>query len=99
MLDSCLFVIFGATGDLAQRKLYPALYNLLIEGRLPEDFAIVGTGRRFETREAFINMVDESVSRFSRRKEPLFKDRFHRMLHYFRMDFANAAGFARLASF
>jgi glucose-6-phosphate 1-dehydrogenase len=99
VLDSCLFVIFGATGDLAQRKLYPALYNLLIEGRLPENLAIVGTGRRLETREAFINMVDESVASFSRRSEPKFKNQFHRMLHYLQTDFSDSEGFAELASF
>ena len=35
-------VIFGATGDLARRKLLPALYNLAHEGALPERFHLVG---------------------------------------------------------
>jgi len=39
-------VIFGATGDLTKRKLFPALYNLAKEGFLPEKFAIVGVGRQ-----------------------------------------------------
>ena len=45
-------VIFGATGDLTKRKLFPALYNLAKQGFLPENFAIVGVGRQeLETRQ------------------------------------------------
>lgn len=40
----CLMVIFGAAGDLAWRKLMPALYNLNVDGVLPSNFAIVGFG-------------------------------------------------------
>ena len=39
-------VIFGVTGDLAQRKLLPALYNLAHEGSLPERFNLIGVARR-----------------------------------------------------
>jgi len=44
--ESCVMVIFGATGDLTKRKLFPALYNLAKEKFLPENFAIVGVGRQ-----------------------------------------------------
>ncbi len=44
--DACVMVIFGATGDLTKRKLFPALYNLAKEGFLPENFAIAGVGRQ-----------------------------------------------------
>jgi glucose-6-phosphate 1-dehydrogenase len=40
-----VFVLFGATGDLAKRKLYPGLYRLAAAGRLPDDYAIIGSGR------------------------------------------------------
>ena len=40
--DPCVFVIFGATGDLTKRLLMPALYNLLANKLLPDKFAIVG---------------------------------------------------------
>ena len=43
-------VIFGATGDLAHRKLLPALYNLAHEGALPERFELVGVARRDQER-------------------------------------------------
>ncbi|HLM02607.1 MAG TPA: glucose-6-phosphate dehydrogenase [Pyrinomonadaceae bacterium] len=42
----CVMIIFGATGDLTKRKLFPALYNLAKDGFLPESFAIVGVGRQ-----------------------------------------------------
>src|SRR3954452_6149286 len=45
-VDPCVMVIFGATGDLTKRKLFPALYNLAKEKYLPEKFAIVGVGRQ-----------------------------------------------------
>jgi len=40
-----VLVLFGATGDLAKRKLFPGLYRLAAAGRLPTDYAIVGSGR------------------------------------------------------
>jgi glucose-6-phosphate 1-dehydrogenase len=60
-------VIFGATGDLAKRKLLPALYNLAHEGALPERFALVGNARSEMTDEEFRESAIESVRQFSRR--------------------------------
>ena len=40
-----VMVLFGATGDLAARKLFPGLYHLAEAGRLPEDYAVIGSGR------------------------------------------------------
>ena len=42
----CTLVIFGAAGDLARRKLVPAVYNLALDGVLPANFAVVGFARR-----------------------------------------------------
>ncbi len=61
-------VIFGATGDLAHRKLLPALYNLAHEGSLPERFELIGVARRDQEHEDFRQMARESIERFSRRK-------------------------------
>jgi len=60
-------VIFGATGDLARRKLLPALYNLAHEGALPERFGLVGNARSEMTDDAFREMAVASVREFSRR--------------------------------
>jgi glucose-6-phosphate 1-dehydrogenase len=61
-------VIFGGTGDLAHRKLLPALYNLAHEGSLPERFELIGVARRDQSDEEFQTMVRESIERFSRRR-------------------------------
>jgi glucose-6-phosphate 1-dehydrogenase len=61
-------VIFGATGDLAHRKLLPALYNLAHEGALPERFELVGVARRDQPDEDFAQLARESIERFSRTK-------------------------------
>ena len=44
-LSPHVLVLFGATGDLASRKLFPGLYRLAEAGRLPSDFRIIGSGR------------------------------------------------------
>ncbi|MEA2155081.1 MAG: glucose-6-phosphate 1-dehydrogenase [Solirubrobacteraceae bacterium] len=61
-------IIFGATGDLAKRKLLPALYNLAHEGGLPERFALVGNARSEMTDDEFREMAMDSVREFSRRE-------------------------------
>jgi glucose-6-phosphate 1-dehydrogenase len=61
-------VIFGGTGDLAHRKLLPALYNLAHEGALPERFELIAVARREQGHEDFRAIARESIERFSRRK-------------------------------
>jgi glucose-6-phosphate 1-dehydrogenase len=59
--------IFGATGDLANRKLLPAIYNLAHHGALPERFNLVGISRSEMTDAEFVEMAINAVKRFSRR--------------------------------
>ncbi len=61
-------VIFGATGDLAHRKLLPALYNLAHEGALPERFHLIGVSRSDMPHGDFRSMAVEAIKRFSRRE-------------------------------
>jgi glucose-6-phosphate 1-dehydrogenase len=61
-------VVFGATGDLAHRKLLPALYNLAHDGALPERFELIGVARRDQPHENFRALARQSIERFSRRK-------------------------------
>ena len=74
-LPPCVFLLFGARGDLAARKLFPGLYRLAAAGRLPEDYAVIGSGRhspgsdddfRDEVREGLresVDDLDEDVAR------------------------------------
>ena len=56
-----IIVIFGATGDLAKRKLYPSLFRLFQKGNTKEQFAVVGIGRREWSDETLRNQVRESI--------------------------------------
>ena len=60
-------VIFGATGDLAKRKLLPAIYNLAHEGALPEQFNLIGVSRSQKSDAEFRTDAAEAITRFSRR--------------------------------
>jgi glucose-6-phosphate 1-dehydrogenase len=60
-------VVFGATGDLAQRKLLPALYNLAQDGALPKRFAIVGSARTPLTDDEFRALATDAIRQHSRR--------------------------------
>lgn len=57
-----LFTIFGATGDLAQRKLYPSLFRLYRTGHLATSFAVIGTARRPWTDEKYRAIVEETIA-------------------------------------
>jgi glucose-6-phosphate 1-dehydrogenase len=61
-------VIFGATGDLARRKLLPALYNLAHDGALPERFHLVGVARREKEHQHYREECEQAIRQFSRRK-------------------------------
>jgi glucose-6-phosphate 1-dehydrogenase len=61
-------VIFGATGDLARRKLLPALYNLAHDGALPQRFHLIGVSRKEKAHEDYRRECEEAIRRFSRRK-------------------------------
>src|SRR3954453_6331512 len=61
-------VIFGATGDLAKRKLLPAIYDLAPEGALPERFNLIRVSRGARSDDDFRAQARQSISEFSRRE-------------------------------
>jgi glucose-6-phosphate 1-dehydrogenase len=76
-------VVFGATGDLAHRKLLPALYNLAHEGALPERFELIGVARRDKPDEDFRDMARQSIEKYSRHKpDPAVLEGLIRELRY-----------------
>jgi glucose-6-phosphate 1-dehydrogenase len=66
-LDPATIVIFGGAGDLALRKLLPALYNLHLDGLLPSPLAVVGTGRKELADDSYRALARHGVERHSRR--------------------------------
>jgi len=94
----CGVVLFGVTGDLAKRKLLPALYDLANQGLLPAGFALTGFGRRDWTNEAFAKMVEQAVRAGARTPftEATWRG-FRGGLRFVRGDFDDPAAFQRLA--
>jgi len=90
-------VIFGATGDLARRKLLPALYNLAHEGALPERFNLIGVSRRDQSDDEFRAQARESIAEFSRRTpSDEVLDGLVTRMRYLGIPFDNVPGYARL---
>jgi glucose-6-phosphate 1-dehydrogenase len=97
--DPCILVIFGASGDLTKRKLFPALYSLAYRNLLPQNFAIVGVSRTEESDDDFRDRMKESVQEFAR--DP-FDDRVWDFLaggmRYVAMDFTDDEAENRLGA-
>src|SRR5689334_9274205 len=86
--STTLLFIFGGSGDLNYRKLTPALYNLFLDGFLPEKISIVGIGRRDFTSNDYNKHLLEGVKKFSRRKKyiPANWKLFSKSVTYLKMD-------------
>ncbi len=98
-LDPCTFVLFGATGDLTQRKLGPALYALFREGLLPAQFTILAYARRDKDDEVFRSDLKASIEKHAP-DLPTNDDRwreFAALCFYQRGEFDNDEGYAALA--
>src|SRR5213593_2685919 len=94
----CTIVIFGATGDLTQRKLIPALYNLAADGDLPPAVAIVGFARREKSDDEFRTELEEATRKFSRQavRDEIWKT-FAQSIFYHQSEFEDEAGYKSLA--
>jgi glucose-6-phosphate 1-dehydrogenase len=90
--------IFGASGDLAHRKLLPAIYNLAHEGALPERFNLIGAARREQTDEEFRAVARESIEANSRRPpDPQVLEGLLERLRYVSVPFDDREAYGRLA--
>ena len=95
--EPCTMVIFGATGDLTNRKLIPALYNLAASSDLPTQFKVVGFARREKSDLEFRTELEEGNKKFSRQgHSPELWASFAQSIHYHRSEFTDAAGYAEL---
>jgi glucose-6-phosphate 1-dehydrogenase len=98
LLSPFSIVIFGATGDLAHRKILPAFYALSQQGLLPEHRHIVGFARRDWTDETFRAEMRHGIEQFSRIPfEAAAWENFAAQLHYHRSEFEQPDGYARLS--
>ena len=98
--DPSILVLFGATGDLAHRKVIPAMYHLWRTNLLPHEFVLLAIGRRPYEDDAFRAEIRASLDQFSRIL-PLDEaawSTFSEHIRYHQLDFGDAAGFEGLAT-
>jgi len=99
MPEPCTMVICGATGDLTERKLGPALYNLMLGGFLPPEFTVVGFARRELSDDQFRDHLHAGIDRFSRNQpaKASIWDSFSRAIEYHRGEFNDPDSWKDLA--
>ncbi len=92
-------VIFGASGDLTERKIVPALYYLAGLGMLPAEFSVIGCGRTPFSHEQFREKMRQAVTEFLRlpaEESAAFEARFGKKLHYLSGNFGEPAAYDQL---
>ena len=91
--DACAIVIFGASGDLTRRKIFPALYSLAFRRLLPERFGIVGVARTEQTTKQWVAEMKKAVKEHGR--DELRTDVWNELvagMRYVSTDFADDQG-------
>ena len=93
----CAMVLFGVTGDLAHKKVVPAVYDLANRGLLPPNFSLVGFARRDWDHDAFAQVILDDVKQHSRTPfRQAIWDRLAEGLRFVQGTFDDEAAFARL---
>ena len=94
-----VMVIFGASGDLAKRKLLPALYNLMTDDLLSEHFRIIAVDRRDRGAEAYREYIDAAARQYIKHdvSASLWQELLQR-IHYLSGDFQDADTYTRMAA-
>ncbi|MDQ3277399.1 MAG: glucose-6-phosphate dehydrogenase, partial [Bacteroidota bacterium] len=98
-LPPVIVFIFGGSGDLAHRKLLPALYNLYLDKYIPEETCIVGIGRSEHTDTTYRAYIREGIEKYSRRKNGLEEHwkTFSKQVDYVKGDVGKAKLFQQMA--
>ncbi len=96
--DPCAMVIFGASGDLTQRKLIPALYYLARERMLPAGFSVVGCSKTRYTHEQFRQKMREALRKYSQLSsgDDAFLQSFLKGVFYLADDFGDPKAYSQL---
>jgi glucose-6-phosphate 1-dehydrogenase len=96
--EPCVLTIFGASGDLTRRKIFPALYSMAMRDLLPEQFAVLGVARTEQPTEDFVHAMEAAVREFGRDdfKQETW-DWLAERTRYISTDFADEEGQNRVA--
>src|ERR1700733_9377794 len=98
-ISPMLAFIFGGSGDLNYRKLNPALYNLYLDGAMPENFSIVGIARSEYGDGEYVKHLKEGIDNFSRRKDSNEEwEKFSKHISYVPMDVSNAGDYSKISA-
>jgi glucose-6-phosphate 1-dehydrogenase len=95
-IPNASIVIFGATGDLAHRKLFPALFQLYQKGHVKENFSVVGVSRKEYTHEEFQKEVYEAVNEHTPNAEIEKVKKFVSHFYYLKMDVTSEPSYHEL---
>ena len=95
-------IIFGGSGDLSYQKIYPALYDIAEKGHLPEDYAIIATGRKY-TQEEFYNFFEHSLTSDNRHhkhsvENDIFKN-LEKHIHFYQGDNTDPSFYTGLSKY
>ena len=90
------YVLFGASGDLAAKKLLPAVYNLFVEGRLPERFRLLGVGSRMPEHNFREHMIAVVTQHSRTPVDTAILDKLLERCDYIQGDFTKPALFTKL---
>jgi glucose-6-phosphate 1-dehydrogenase len=98
-IPPCVFVSFGATGDLTRRKIAPALFSLFTQNLLPKSFAIVAFARRDMNDETYRDEVKKAIQEFAPKlpADGPEWDRFAQSIFYLRSNLDDPEGYKRLS--
>lgn len=93
----CLITIFGATGDLSHRKLFPSIFHLFQQDNLDEHIAIIGIGRRDYSNEEFRDQVKSSIQKHVKDTNRI--DEFMNHVFYHKTDVSDERSYESLLQF
>ncbi|MGM0876638.1 MAG: glucose-6-phosphate dehydrogenase [Bacillota bacterium] len=97
-MESVSFVLLGATGDLAKRKIIPALFSLYVDQKMPPSFSLIGVSIIELSNEEFHNFVEQSINIFSEnmQKDLLKMKEFLQSIRYCKLDVTNKSEYRKL---
>ena len=97
-INPCVLTVFGVTGDLSRRLLFASIYNLVLAGSLPDEFRLVGVGRRDWSDRTLRNFLSDALQQFLGGKpEPRVTRWLAQRTFYHKTTFDDQAGFTALA--
>ncbi len=95
-IPNASIVLFGATGDLAHRKLFPALYQLYQKGHMKENFSVVGVSRKEFSHEEFQTEVISAIHEHAQGADQQIVEKFASHFYYLKMDVSSEASYHEL---